>query len=132
MTDDELRAAAERLRNATRTTFTPTTQHSRPVLNQEYRDLLTIRDAYLAEHDPTPLTLDILRAELGEPIAYGKEGMLWQRPGYFVASSASAETIVANGDPESPDTGGSLMAIVTTLGQLRRILSVVQEQEDAK
>lgn len=60
--------------------------------------------------DPTPLTLDTLRAELGEPEQSFNGNSYWPGVSY--------------------ESGGILVGSeVRTLGQLRRLLSVIRETE---
>lgn len=77
------------------------------------RDDETLADAYLALFDPTPLSLDALTAELGEPNpnTLGVLYWSWTVSSREVTLRKDGLCCVASLD-------------VTTLGELRRILSI--------
>lgn len=83
-------------------------------------DVKGVAAAYLAEHDPTPLTLDVLRQELGEPD--------WENDGrarWFGKSRGM--DLLWIGDALEFTQVAFLKA--KTLGMYHRILSVIREQE---
>lgn len=96
--------------------------------HSEYLDTQTVKWLALAWTDPTPLTLDVLRAELGEPTHAEGDGRMWQLPECFVAIENNY-AMIASGVHDDPERGATLMSFVRTLGQLRRLLSVIRETE---
>ena len=80
-------------------------------------DWRIVANAYLAEHDPTPLTLDVLREELGEGLDKGAfvyweigcSSVMWSRESIYCPDHASFRGIR-----------------ITTLGQLRRAISLAE------
>ena len=74
-------------------------------------------------NDPTPLTLDVLRGELGDDF------LVWNTPEYmkwlWVPVKGVGVEYVASA-PDEPGTTRVRGVAVTTLGQLRRVLSVVR------
>lgn len=89
-------------------------------------DCAILADAYLPEHDPTPLTLDVLRQELGEPHYDGVKspGSTENRKQWHVCDGK--EMIWLESRRRWPVWRWQELH---TLGQLRRILSVIREQE---
>lgn len=86
-------------------------------------DYMRLADAYLLLMDETPLTLDVLKAELGEPLRLDREAWphveaMWNDVRWYYAS-------VAKGYHHAQCRQGT--RDVYTLGQLRRLLSVVRE-----
>ena len=82
--------------------------------------------------DPTLLTLDALKKELGEPDPGGTNwlGWVWAKDTYRVHSSDYGTTVADRSyDPDGQEDFGELMkADVRTLGQLRRALSIIKER----
>ena len=117
---DELRAACERLRRlySGEDIINVYPHYAHLSLDDVTRhDLQITSDAYLAEHDPTPLTLDVLREELGEGLDKGAfvyweigcSSVMWSRESIYCPDHASFRGIR-----------------ITTLGQLRRAISLAE------